>query len=487
MNDLLITHATAITMDPQRRVLEDAAVLIRDGRIAQIGPSAELTGAFASTEVLDATGKVLLPGLIDSHGHSGHGFTRALGAGQPGLWEEACEQVYAHASTPDFWRVDGMLLAMERLKFGVTTGVSFFGGGGGILTGDMAMRTDDPVYADAHLKSVAGLGVREFLVVGPRQQPFDTTYSYPEGSGSSPRPVSFAEHMRVCEAIADLWHRQAGGRIHIALMSQMMHPSLLEQDTSFRRQITGQSRWVRERARERGLLFMQDGHTRGTIEYAYEEADLLGPDSLFSHSTNLAENEIELCAQTGTVIVHNPSAIASILGRCPAPELIEAGARVVLGSDGPGPDRSCDMFRHMFQAMRYHRRHFQDPTVLPEGKVLEMCTINAADALGLGDEIGSIEVGKRADLILVNTRVPHLSPLIMPVHQIVHFASGADVDTVLVDGAVVMRDGRVQTVSEADLIEEVVEMSRDIMKRTGFADRIETVPGFWGHARLEGP
>jgi len=484
MTDLLIVHATIITMDPARRVLEDAAVLVRDGAIAAVGPSRTLLPQAGGADIIDAAGQVLMPGLIDAHGHSGHGFTRTIGAGRPGLWEKACDAIYAHASTPDFWRLDGMLLALERLKLGVTTGVTFLGGGGGILTGDMAMRTDDPIYADAHLQSIATLGTREILAVGPRQQPEPQRYSYPDREGCPTRAIDFATHMSVCEAIVAGWHGAREGRIRIALMSQMMHPAVLRADPAFEALMLDQSRAVRACARERGLLFMQDGHTRGTILYAHEEANLLGPDSLFSHSTNLTAEEIALCAETGTVIVHNPSAIASILGRCPAPELIEAGARVVLGSDGPGPDRSCDMFRHMFQAMRYHRRHFQDPAILPEGKTLEMCTIDAAHALGLGDEIGSIEPGKRADLILIDTHVPHLSPLIMPVHQVVHFASGADVSTVIVDGHVVMRDRKVRTIDEAGILEAVGDMSREIMKRTGLDRQVAPVDGFWGHSRL---
>ena len=120
----------------------------------------------------------------------------------------------------------------------------------------------------------------------------------------------------------------------------------------------------------------------------FGELGLLGANAFMSHAIDLTPGDIEACVATGTSIVHNPSAIMSIRGRCPVPELIDAGVTVALGSDGAAPDRSYDMFRHMFQCMHYHRRHFRDSGVLPHGKLLEMVTIDAARALGLEREIG---------------------------------------------------------------------------------------------------
>ena len=102
----------------------------------------------------------------------------------------------------------------------------------------------------------------------------------------------------------------------------------------------------------------------------------------------------------------------------------------MLGSDGVAPDRSYDMFRHMFQAMRYHRFHFRDADVLPAGQVLEMATIDGARALGMEDEIGSLEAGKKADIILIDMAQPHLYPANMPLYRVAYFANGNDVETV---------------------------------------------------------
>jgi cytosine/adenosine deaminase-related metal-dependent hydrolase len=230
-------------------------------------------------------------------------------------------------------------------------------------------------------------------------------------------------------------------------------------------------------------LFTQDGHTGGTVKFAHEVLAILGPDALLSHSTELTGEEIQICAETRTRIVHNPSAIASIRGRCPVTELQEAGVTVMLGSDGVAPDRSYDMFRHMFQAMRYHRFHFRNPDVLPAGRVLAMATVEAAEALGMADEIGSLEVGKKADIILIDMRRPHLYPPDMPVYRVAYFANGNDVQTVIVDGEVLMRDREVLTVNEGEVLDTAAREIRAALARTGLEHLVATPEGFWGAIR----
>jgi len=167
-------------------------------------------------------------------------------------------------------------------------------------------------------------------------------------------------------------------------------------------------------------------------------------------------------------------------------ELLDAGATVMLGSDGVAPDRSYDMFRHMFQAMRYHRFFFRDPAVLPAGKVLEMVTIDAARALGMADEIGSLESGKKADIILIDMFQPHLVPLNMPLYRVAYFANGNDVATVLVGGRVLMRDRRVLSVSEDEVLELAQREADAALRRTGLEHLVRTPEGFWGRSRLPG-
>jgi len=152
----------------------------------------------------------------------------------------------------------------------------------------------------------------------------------------------------------------------------------------------------------------------------------------------------------------------------------------MLGSDGTAPDRSYDMFRHIFQCMRYHRYHFHDSDVLPPGKVLEMATIDAARGLGLDHEIGSLETGKQADIILLDMAKPHLYPLNMPLYRALYFANGADVDTVIVSGRILMENRRVTTVDEAGVLEFAQQETETMLERSGLHHLLETREGFWG-------
>lgn len=471
--DILITNGTIITMDAARRVLENAAIAVVDDRIEDIGPTEEIEAAFTARQVIDASGNVVMPGLIDGHGHAGHGLVKSLGT-DTGEWYGATETIYAQGSTEAFWRADALLTAVERLRFGVTTGLAYFGGG------DSVMRTDDPRYGDAYLEAIGEVGVRWVLAVGPRRPPFPRTYAHWDGDAPTEVQVSFDRQLEVTEDLIERWHGQADGRINIAVMFPTHHPERERLNQTELQDLIRRTRATRDISREHGLLFTQDGHTTGTVKFAHEVLGILGPDALLSHSTELTDEEIEICAETDTRIVHNPSAIASIRGRCPATELMEAGVTVMLGSDGVAPDRSYDMFRHMFQAMRYHRFHFRDPDVLPAGKVLEMATIDAARALGMENEIGSLEPGKKADIVLIDMRRPHLYPPNMPLYRVAYFANGNDVETVIVNGEVLMLDREVQTVNESDVLEMAQREIEAAMERTGLQHLTATPPSFWG-------
>ena len=171
------------------------------------------------------------------------------------------------------------------------------------------------------------------------------------------------------------------------------------------------------------------------------------------------------------------------MARCPVTELLEAGAIVCLGSDATAPDRSGDMFRHMQQCMHYHRTHFHDPSWLPPGKVLEMCTIDAARALGMDRDIGSIETGKKADLILLDLRRPHLYPFNMPEFRAVYFANGNDVHTVIIDGQIKLRDRHAVGIDEGAVLDAAQRETETMIARLGLADLLKTPDTFWNHVR----
>lgn len=474
--DILITGGTVITMDSTRRILEDGAVAIAGDRIVAVGSTAELRARFRAGQEIDARRKIVMPGLIDGHGHAGHGLLKTLGT-DIGQWNSAAERMYARGSTPDFWRAEGQLAALERLQFGVTTSVTLFGGGSDVY------RTDDIRYGDAYMEAVRRVGVRWFLAVGPARGPFPRTFTDWTGGSARDNPVTFEQQMSVSDALIRKWHNTENGRLKMAVVFPTSNPSESLSVAALAER-KAQARAARDLSKQRGVFFVQDGHTRGTVKFAHEQLNLLGPDAIFSHATELTEEEIRLVASTGTRISHNPSAIFSIRGRNPTTELIDAGAIVMLGSDGPAPDRSYDMFRHMFQATRYHRFHFRDPNVLPAGKVLEMATVDAARALGMEKEIGSLEPGKKADVILVDWFKPHMVPMNMPVYRLVYFAEGTDVATVIVDGRILMRDRRLLTVNQDEILNLAQAEADAAIRRAGLESLTAMPEGFWGRTRL---
>lgn len=461
--DLLLTCATIVTVDPDRRVVENGWIAVTGDRISGMGTGA----APPAARVIDRPGMIALPGLIDAHSHAGHGLVRAAGDGDGDLWFDICEAIYAGVATPAFWAAEARLAGLERLMGGVTTAVALLGGGADIY------RTDTAEAGDAHCAATRETGLRTILAVGPGRLPF------PRRFGPDRRPVSFAQQMEVA---ADLFARHddvLGRRTGIALILPVYLASHMATDGP---EIRAKAQAMAGLQARTGALFTQDGHRAGSIALA-EDLGLLSPRAALGHSIDLTPDDFAALRRSGASIIHNPSAIMSISGRCPVPELLEAGVNVCIGSDAGAPDRGFDMFRHMAQAMHYHRRHFRDAAVLPEGKVLELCTIDAARALGLDRDLGSLEVGKKADIILLDGRKPHLWPPVMPLNRITHFASAADVDTVIVDGRVLMDRRAVDHMDMGAVLDDAAAQADAAFAAIGQgASRTES-PDLWRQAR----
>ncbi len=475
--DILITDGTIITMDSTRRVLDSAAIAITGDRIVAVGPSAELVAKYSAKETIDGSRKIIMPGLIDGHGHAGHGLVKSLGMDM-GEFYPATEAIYARASTPDFWRAEALLTGVERVRFGVTTALSLFGGG------DMIMRTDDEKYGDAYLQATRAVGLRFILAVGPRRAPYPSAFTDWTGDSGKETSVSFDRQLEVSEALIKKWHGTGDGRINLAVTFATHHQDETPVAGAALDELKAQAGATRDLSKRYNLLFTQDGHTTGTVKFAHDQLGLLGPDAILSHATEFTDEEIAILAKTGTKISHNPSANAASRRRFQLVELLDAGVTVMLGSDGVAPDRSYDMLRHLFQAMRYHRFHWRDTNVLPAGKALEMVTIDAARALGMETDIGSLEVGKKADVILIDWNRPHMMPRNMPLYRVAYFANGNDVSTVIVNGNVLMRDRTVLTVNEEEVMTLAQREADAAIKRAGLERLLNTPEGFWGRSRL---
>ncbi|MFJ7626716.1 amidohydrolase family protein [Streptomyces sp. NPDC097595] len=480
--DLLLTGGCLITMDPRRRVLTDGAVAVQDGRIADLGTSQEIRARWTAPETIDCTGQVVLPGLIDAHGHGGHALLKTIGVDTLSWWMRIATRTYFEHVSTGYWYADGRLAALERLKSGVTCGVSVLGS---------QPRSDQPAFGDAHARAYAGTGIRQVLGVGPSGLPWPREAGHWTDRGTHHREtVDLDRMMAGAEETVAAWHNGADGRIRVSVTPYTMVPSLdpsgpTTPDRATR--LTGQDREQSERVRDLAARYGTRIHTDafgGMVDLAHrlDPHALLGPDVHFQHGFGLSAREVAVLADTGTSVTHGPGVVVGALrGRCPVPELLDAGVTVAVTTDGCAPMSGFDLFTAVRQAQTLTQLQQRDPYLLPPGKLLEMVTVDAARALGWDDEIGSLEEGKAADIIVVDTRRPHLQPLHMPVHALVYKASGQDVSHVVVAGRVLLRAGRPTLVDEAEVVAEAAGEARRVIER-GRLDRFITAP-VWGTSR----
>ncbi|MGO4622147.1 amidohydrolase family protein [Ensifer sp. 2YAB10] len=455
-NALLIENATIVTMDSGRHILDRGHILIENGRIAQIGDGS-LAGE-TNAERIDAAGMVAMPGLIDTHAHAGHMLTKGLGTDTED-WMSVTGRIYATATDPEFWAAEAALSAAERIKCGTTTAALLFGGGPDI------MRSETPEAAEAHLASIAAMGVREVLAVGPNRPGQDHVYRQYTSTSHTDIVVDPDRQIDVATELVDAWDGR-DERLQVVFSLPVFDEQELRDETVYRIACK-----VRDRVRARKGLLVQDGHRDGSITANDARLGLFDERSLLAHCIDLTDADRAVLKRTGAKVAHNPSALMSVYGRCPAPELMADGVTVSLGTDAAAPDRPFDMFRNLFQAHRYHARHFGDDAVLPPLQLLEMATIEGARALMMEDELGSLEAGKRADILLINMRQPHLWPPHAPVQRIARFANGADVDTTIVGGRVLMRGRRLVGHDENAILDRALRAFEIAMSRAGLGVR----------------
>lgn len=453
---LLIEGGTVVTMDGSRRVLDVGHLFVRQGQIVAVSETP--LDVTEDAERIDATGMVVLPGLIDTHAHAGHTLTKGLGDDSE-EWMNVTGRIYAQATDSEFWAAEAALSALERIKCGTTTAALLFGGGPDI------MRTDDAEFADAHLAAIEELGVREVLAVGPNRPNSPWSYRRFEQESYTEFDISLHGQLAVCSDLIERWQGR-DDRLRIAVALPVFAASELEDE-----RILDISRRARDLAREKRVLLVQDGHRDGSIAANADRLDLFDGHALLAHCIDLTAADIAALKRTGAKVAHNPSALMSVSGRCPAPELMEAGITVSLGTDAAAPDRSFDMFRNMFQAHRYHARHFRDDAVLPPSQLLDMATFAGARALSMESEIGSLEPGKRADIILVNMRQPHLWPPAHPLQRLARFANGADVDTTIVGGRVLMRGRKLVEMDENVILDRAERAFHQMIERAQLSGR----------------
>jgi 5-methylthioadenosine/S-adenosylhomocysteine deaminase len=428
--------------------MSEADVLIEAGEITRVGHRLD---APAGVERLDAHDSAIFPGLINAHMHSGENFNPGLYENLPlDLWFVHSHQVTrTEPLSPDGIYARTMLGAALMLRSGTTSCVDFL-----FEAPEITLETLEPVvqaYRDA--------GMRATILLGVADKPFAESLPLPDGAGAARReaaPPTLESIMALAAAAVERWH-EPGGRIGIGLgpsAPQRCSRELLEQTLDF--------------ARARGLVWQT--HVLETKSQAYTSRrwhgrsfielmagrGMLGPRTTLVHTVWLTDRDIELMADTRTTAVHcllSNLRLGDGVARLHA--LRDAGVRVALGTDGRGCDETLDMLELAKMTALVHKARGGDYRRWPTAaEALEMCTSAASICTGHGETLGRIEPGARGDLILLPLDAPALVPLHDPVRQLVYGAPSADIQTVVVDGHVVVRDGRPVNIDLARLAKQ---------------------------------
>jgi len=471
MTDLLLVHGTVVTMAPDRAIIEDGAVAITGDRIVAVGKTAELLPKYPGHRQIDCAGKAVIPGLVDAHGHAGHSIVKTLGADTPSVWMRIVTPMYFHYTTPEFWLADGYISAVNRLQMGVTTSVSVVGS---------APRSDDPAFAINQTRGYAEVGLRDIVCTGPAGLPWPHQTTRWASDKPTRYAVSFDELMAGVEAVIETVNGTHDGRIKAFVTPFTIMPSIDPSNPTTPDRATRstaddrmQGRRVKELAARYKTRIHSDafaGHVR--MAWQDPETAILGPNVHLQHCIGLSLDEVDILAETGTSMTHSPG------GRAPVIEMMQRGVNVAITTDGAAPWATFDLLQAAKLAQLAHRWRNQDAYLLPPGKLFEMITVDAAKALGMQDEVGSLEVGKKADVTIVNLRKAHLVPNWMVIHRLILQAVGQDVDSVIVDGKLLMEDKRVLTVDVDAVLAEAEAQSWAVVKRGGLENHL-TQPG-WG-------
>ncbi len=475
-------NGTVISMDKDRRILENSGVAIKDGKICSVDKSEVLLEKYPDAKkIIDCKYKLILPGFIDVHAHAGHSMFKTLAYDAVSYWMPIMTEIYHHNTTDEFWYIEGKLAALERLKQGVTCGLSVISN---------AQRSDDPIFAVNHSKGYAEVGIREIIAVGPSNPPYKRKFTRIKDGKKITCEYSFDDLMAGAEEAIKITNNTFDGLIKafiapFVLVTSVNQSSLTAPDVATN--LTKHDRYMMQRVREIAKKYNVRIHTEafgGMIRLAAtDENALLGKDVHIQHCTGISFDEAMILASTGTHVSSSPGA-GQLINRCPVIELMELGANVAISSDGTSPAAPFDMLLAAKKTQVVHQGYLHDRYYLSPGKLLEMITIDAAKAVGLDDEIGSLEVGKKADVITINMRSPHLTPSFMPVHKLILFASGQDVDDVIVNGKLIMERRDVKTVNEFDILDEATKESYRTIERAGMTKHLEPCDTFWGSTRM---
>jgi 5-methylthioadenosine/S-adenosylhomocysteine deaminase len=436
--DLVVRNATVVTMDGDRRVIADGAVAIRGSEIVAVGPAAEVAARWPGRETLDAGGGIVLPGLVNAHGHAAMVLFRGI-ADDLKLMDWLQKYIFPAEKenvTADLVAAGTRLAALEMLASGTTTFVDMY------YFEQQAAEACDA----AGMRCVMGSTLIEF--------PAPDAKTIPEALALGEAFLKrWAGHPRVTAAVAPHSAYLAApetlkaGR---ALADRYGAPILIHVSESEDEQKT-----VRERYGKTPTRHLAD-------------LGILRKGVVFAHGIYLSPEDRATVKAADVGVAHCPQSNMKLSsGAAPVTAMLAENVRLGLGTDGAASNNDLDMFEEMLTAALLAKHATGDPTSAPAASVLEMATLGGARALGMEDRIGSLEPGKRADLVVVSRKAPRLNPMYDAVSHLVYAAKGSDVRHVVVDGRVVVRDGTVLTLDRAAVLRDAERLRAQVARSVG--------------------
>jgi 5-methylthioadenosine/S-adenosylhomocysteine deaminase len=426
--DLLFRNATVLTMDPDLAVLENADVAIEGARIVHVGPA---TGAPAK-RVVDATGKLVMPGLINCHTHAAMTLMRGL-ADDMALdtwWQKFIFPIENKLVDAEFVGVGTELAALEMLRSGTTSFVDMY------------------FFEDAAAEACRQIGIRAFLG--------EVVLDFP--TPDSPTPD---DALRTIEALDSKW--RGDPTIHVVVAPHAPYscsePTLLSCRALADRLGLPLHIHISETAQEvvdsRGL------HGLTPVQFL-DGIGLLDERVLAAHCVHVVEADLEILRRRQVKVAHCPESQMKLAsGVAPVPSMLGQGIIVGIGTDGAASNNDLNLWGEMRAAAMCHKLVRLDPTAMNARDVVKMATCQAARAVRRPD-LGSIEQGKTADVIMVDLQQPQFTPLHDIYSHLVYAASGAEVDTAVVNGRLVMEGRRVLTVDQAEILDRAARIGRAI-------------------------
>jgi len=433
--DTLITNGIVLTMDADGRIIENGSVAIKDSKIVWLGRARETDHARADA-VIDANGGIIMPGLINTHTHVPMTIFRGLADDLPlDVWLN--QHIFPAEAT---------FINNENVALGTQLACAEM-----LLSGTTCF-CDGYFLEDRVAQEVSKTGMRAVLGQGVIDFP-------------APGVPEHQENVAVATGFVEIWHAK----------SALIQPAIFCHSAYTCSAATLSA--AKSAASDLGVIFqihaaetkaeagmIQSGQGQSPVQYLNKHG-ILDANTLLVHAVWVDDDAIASIKDSGAAVSHNPESNMKLAsGIAPVPKYLTAAIPVGLGTDGCASNNDLDLFAEMDMTAKLHKVALLDPSTTDAHTILKMATIEGARAIGLDKQIGSLEPGKQADLIVIDTQKPHLIPLYSPISQVVYAVRGSDVRDVMVAGKILVRNRSLLTLDWEEIQEHIYALQAEIAK-----------------------